>query len=122
MPNVPQVLWRTDVNVHGELARIEGAPLTARFGVGYTLLGGRHVNDAIIGPTNDVLNALGSVRYRFVEVGIEMYNVLGLTYADDEEYYVSNWSFKPGQQPASAAVHIAAAPPRTVLATVTLHL
>ena len=122
VPNVPQVLWRTDVNVHGELARIEGAPLTARFGVGYTLLGGRHVNDAIIGPTNDVLNALGSVRYRFVEVGIEMYNVLGLTYADDEEYYVSNWSFKPGQQPASAAVHIAAAPPRTVLATVTLHL
>ena len=32
-----------------------------------------------------------------------MYNVLGLQYADDEEYFVSNWSFKPGQNPASAA-------------------
>ena len=49
-----------------------------------------------------------------------MYNVLGLKYADDEEYYVSNWSFSPGQQPASAGVHIVAAPPRTVLGTVAL--
>ena len=122
VPNVPQVLWRTDVNVHGELGRIEGAPLTGRFGVGYTLLGGRHVNDAIIGPTNNVLNALASVRYRFVELGLDMYNVLGLKYADDVEYYVSNWSFRSGQQPASAAVHIVAAPPRTALATLTLYL
>ncbi len=122
VPNVPQLLWRTDVSVRGELGRIKGAPLTGRGGVGYTLLGGRHVNDAIVGPTNNVLNALGSVRYRFVEVGLEMYNVLGLKYADDEEYYVSNWSFKPGQQAASAAVHVVAAPPRTALATLTLNL
>ena len=51
-----------------------------------------------------------------------MYNVLGLKYADDEEYYVSNWSFKPGQQRASGQVHIVAAPPRTALATLTLYL
>ena len=69
-----------------------------------------------------MLNALASVRYRFVEVGLDMYNVLGLKYADDEEYYVSNWSFKPGQQPASSAVHIVAAPPRTALGTLTLYL
>jgi hypothetical protein len=68
-----------------------------------------------------VLNALASVRYRFVEVGFDMYNVLGLKYADDEEAYVSNWSFQPGQQPASNAVHIVAAPPRTALGTVSLY-
>ena len=50
-----------------------------------------------------------------------MYNVLGLKYPDDEEYYVSNWGFKPGQQPASAGVHIIPAPPRTALATLTLY-
>ena len=51
-----------------------------------------------------------------------MYNLLGLKYADDEQYYVSNWSLKPGQQPASPAVHLVAAPPRTTLATLRLTL
>ena len=120
-PNVPAVLWHVDVNAHGELLRAFGAPVTGRAGVGYTLLGGRHVNDAIIAPANNVLNALAAVRYRFVEFGLDMYNVLGLKYADDEESYVSNWSFKPGQNPASTAVHIVAAPPRTALGTVSLY-
>ena len=121
VPNVPAVLWRTDVNAHGELFRIRDAPLTGRVGVGYTLLEGRHVNDSIIAPANNVLNALASVRYRFAELAFDMYNVLGLKYADDEEYYVSNWSFKPGQNPASAMTHIVAAPPRTALGTLTLY-
>jgi outer membrane receptor protein involved in Fe transport len=122
VPNVPAVLWRTDVNAHGELFHIKDAPVSARAGVGYTLLGGRHVTDGIIAPTNNVLNALASVRYRFVEVGLDMYNVLGLKYPDDEEYYVSNWSTKPGQQSVSHAVHIVAAPPFTALATLRLYL
>ena len=46
VPNVPAVLWRTDVNAHGELFRIGDAPVTGRVGVGYTLLAGRHVNDS----------------------------------------------------------------------------
>jgi len=122
VPNVPAVLWRTDVNAHGELLRIEDAPLTGRAGVGYTLLAGRHVDDAIVAPPSNVLNALAAVRYRLVEVGLDMYNVLGLQYADDEERYVSNWSNRPGQQPASTAVHLVAAPPRTALATLRLYL
>jgi iron complex outermembrane receptor protein len=122
VPNVPAVLWRTDVNAHGRLLRLDGVPLTGRAGIGYTLLGGRHVNDNIIGQTNNVVNALASVRYRLVELGFDMYNVLGLKYADDEQYYVSNWSLKPGQNPASAGIHVVPAPPRTALATLTLYL
>ncbi len=121
VPNVPAILWRVDVNAHGQLARIHDAPLTGRIGVGYTLLGGRHVTDSILGPTSNVLNALASVRWRFLELGCDVYNVLGLMYPDDEQYYVSNWSLKPGQQPASDAVHIVAAPPRTVLGTATVY-
>jgi iron complex outermembrane recepter protein len=120
VPNVPAVLWRTDVNVNGELFHVGGVPVTGRAGVGYTLIGGRHVSDVIIAPTNNILNALATVRYRFVEVGLDMYNVLGLEYADDEEYFVSNWSNAPGQQPASPMVHITAAPPRTELGTLRL--
>ncbi len=121
VPNVPAQLWRTDVSAHGELFRVGGAPISGRVGVGYTLLAGRHVTDTIIAPINDVLNALASVRWRFVELGFDMYNVLGLKYADDEEYYVSNWSFRPGQNPASGQVHIIAAPPRTALGSLALY-
>jgi hypothetical protein len=122
VPNVPAQLLRVDLNTHRDLLQIRGAPLSGRLGVGYTLLAGKHVTDNIIAPVNNVLNALASVRYRFVELGVDMYNVLGLQYADDEEYYVSNWSFKPGQNRASQMVHITAAPPRTTLGTLTLYL
>jgi hypothetical protein len=51
-----------------------------------------------------------------------MYNVLGLQYPDDEEYFFSNWSFKSGgQQPASLGLHVVSAAPRTTLGTVTLY-
>jgi hypothetical protein len=122
VPGVPALLWRVDVNAHGSLFPIGDTPVTGRVGVGYTLLAGRHVNDVIIAPATNVLNALASLRYRFVEVAFDMYNVLGLKYADDEQYFVSNWSAVPGQQQrASGAVHIVAAPPRTALGTVTLY-
>jgi hypothetical protein len=121
VPNVPAVLWRTDVSVHGPVLRVQGMPVIGRAGVGFTLLGGKHVNDNIVAPTDYVLNALASARWRFLELGIEMYNVLGLQYPDDAEYFVSNWSFKPGQQPLSGAVHVVAAPPRTTLGTATLY-
>jgi hypothetical protein len=121
VPNVPAQLWRTDLNAHGELFRVKGVPVSGRIGVGYTLLAGRHLNDALIAPMNNVLNALASVRYREFELGLDMYNVLGLKYADDEQYYDSNWSFRPGQQLASDAVHITAAPPRTTLGTLALY-
>jgi iron complex outermembrane receptor protein len=121
VPNVPAFLWRVDVNVHGPLGRIRDSQLTGRAGIGYTLIGGRHINDIIVGPTDNVLNALASVRYRMVELGFDMYNAFGLKYPDDEAYFVSNWSFKPGQNPASAAVHVVPAPPRTALGTLSVY-
>ena len=89
--------------------------------MGYTFLSGRHLTDTIIGPTSNVLNAKAALRYEWLEVGVDGYNLLGLKYADDEQYYVSNWSLRPGQNPASEAVHIVAAPPFTALGTVALY-
>jgi hypothetical protein len=121
VPNVPTVLLRADVNAHGELWRLNQVPLMGRAGLGYTLIGGRHVNDNIVSPTDHVLNALASVRYGMVEVGLDMYNVLGLKYADETAYYVSNWSLHSGQQRAASGVHLVAAAPRTTLGTLTLY-
>jgi hypothetical protein len=121
VPNIPPILFRTDATARGRLGTYRGKPITGRVGVGYTFLSGRHLTDSIVGPSSNVLNARAAARYQLIEVGVDGYNVLGLKYADDAEYYVSNWSFKRGQQPASEAIHITAAPPLTVLGTVALY-
>jgi hypothetical protein len=51
-----------------------------------------------------------------------VYNVLDSQYADSANYHLSNWSFEPGQQPASFATNMSAAPPRAFLATLSVHL
>jgi hypothetical protein len=121
VPNIPPVIFRVDATARGTLAKFGGRPLIGRVGVGYTFLSGRHLTDTIIGPSNHVLNAKGALRYGAVEVGADAYNLLGLRYADDAEYYVSNWGFSSKQQRASEAIHMTAAPPLTVLGTVAVH-
>ena len=54
-------------------------------------------------------------------MGVDGYNLLDLRYADDAQAYVSNWSFTPGQQRASFATHLVAAPPLTLVGTVALY-
>lgn len=118
VPSIPPVLFRLDATVHGPIATIHGKTVQGRIGAGYTYLAGRFLTDLVVGPASHVLNARASARYDWLEIGVDAYNLLNLRYADDAEYYVSNWSVKPGPQPSSAAMHISAAPPLTVLGTV----
>jgi hypothetical protein len=121
VPNVPPVLFRADLTARGRVATLGGRALNGRLGLGYTFLSGRHLTDSVLGPTSHILNAKAALRYGWVELGVDGYNVLGLRYADDAEVYVSNWSFRPGQQRASVATHLTAAPPVTLLATAALY-
>jgi iron complex outermembrane receptor protein len=121
VPNVPPILFRGDVTARGTIVWIHGIPLTGRIGMGYTLLTGRHLTDRLIGPSQHVVNVGAALRYGRIETGIDVYNALDSRYADDEQVFVSNWSFRPGQQPASVATHMTAAPPRTLLATAALY-
>jgi hypothetical protein len=116
------VLFRTDVAAHGTLLELRGKPILGRVGVGYTLVGGRHLDDSTLGAATHSLNAVAGARFGAVELRLDAYNVLGLVYPDDEEIYVSNWSTSPTPRPASVARHISAAPPRTLLVTLALHL
>ncbi len=121
VPGVTPVLFRVDASAHGTLATVEHAPVTGRAGLGYTYVAGRRLNDSIVGQSDSVLNASASARYRWVELGVESYNLLGLQYPDDEELYLSNWSTQPRAGPASLGRHITAAAPRTILGTVSLY-
>jgi hypothetical protein len=120
VPNVPPIVFHSDLSARGTLAKVGTRSFAGRVGVGYTLLSERHLTDAIMGPANHVLNAGASLRYDWLEVGLDAYNVIGTRYADDAQVYVSNWSLRPGQQPASLATHYTAASPRTLLGTVSL--
>ncbi|HWZ91993.1 MAG TPA: TonB-dependent receptor [Polyangiaceae bacterium] len=120
VPDIPALLLRSDVTAHGTLIRARGKPLSGRIGLGYTFLAGRHLTDRIVGPADHVLNGHASLRYEHVELGVEGYNLLALRYADDRQYYVSNWSTRAGTPLAAPATHVSAAPPLTVLGTLAL--
>ncbi len=121
VPNIPPLLLRSDISVHGSVARVRGQPLGGRIGVGYTFLAGRHLTDRLVGSADHLLNGHAALRYEQFELGLEGYNLLARRYADDREAYVSNWSLRPGTQLATGpAAHLSAAPPLTVLATFAL--
>jgi hypothetical protein len=115
------VLFRADVNARGNLTTLGKSAVTGRLGVGYTHLAGRHLTDKVVGPSNNVLNAGAGLRWGHIELGVDAYNLLALHYADDAEYYVSNWSTEPGTALASPAVHLTQAPPLSVLGSLALY-
>ena len=121
VPSVPPVLLRIDASVERPLGTLAGQPVKGRVGIGYTYLSGKHLTDTVVGPASHVLNAHLGARSGPLELGVDAYNLPGLKYADDAQVYVSNWSVRPGQQPASVGTHLTAAPPRVVVATLTAH-
>ena len=120
VPSIPPLLFRADVSARGSLGKVAGHGLSGRVGVGYTYAARRHLNDTVRGPQTNALNLGAEVRTSSIALGVDVYNALGLQYADSSDIYVSNWSPKPGQQPASLAIHSAAAPPTSVLGSVSL--
>jgi outer membrane receptor protein involved in Fe transport len=121
VPNIPPLLLHGELSAHGEIAQLGGKALTARVGLGYTFLAGRHLTDELVGPADHALNGHAALRYQHLELGLEGYNLLARDYADDRQYYVSNWSLQPGTPLATPATHLSAAPPLTVLATAALY-
>jgi iron complex outermembrane receptor protein len=119
VPEVPSVLFRADVTAHGELVRIGERRLEGHFGTGTTYIAGRHITDTEVSSPALVLNARAGARYGWVEVDVDIFNLLGRRYPDDEAIYASNWSSAPGAP--TVARHFTAAAPFTLLATLSLH-
>jgi hypothetical protein len=122
VPEVPSVLFRADVGLHSEVAKVGGRALEARVGVGPTYIAGRHLTDDVVMRPVFVLNGNVGVRYAWVSLDIDGYNLLARRYPDDEAIFESNWSAAGAPRPLSLARHFSAAAPLTVLATLTLHV
>jgi iron complex outermembrane receptor protein len=121
VPNVPPALFRVDLTARGKLTTLARTPMIGRVGVGYTFLAGRHLTDRVVGPSNNVLNAGTGVRWGRLELGLDAYNLLDLRYADEAQYYVSNFSLQPGTPLASPAIHLTQAPPLTALGSLAVY-
>ena len=120
--SVPPLIYRADVTGRARLTQVHGQWLSGRAGIGYTFLSRLHLTDKVRGPTSNILNANAGLRYSAFELDLDVYNVLGVEYADSANYYISNWGFEPGQQRASYATHLTAAPPRAFVGTLSVHL
>ena len=122
VPSVPPLLFRSDVSVRGRLGRLWQVPLSGRLGVGYTFASAAPLSDTVRGSKTNALNVGAELRSQAIAVGVDVYNALGLRLADSSDVYVSNWGLQPGSQPASLAIHSIAAPPTTVLGSLTFNL
>ena len=121
LPYVPPVVIRVDAEAKLVLGNLQNDPITGRIGIGFSYLAPRPLP---YGETSDALELLDgtvSARWRFVEVGVEGFNLLARKYAASVYSFVSDWrsTSYPSMVPSQ---HIAAGPPLSVLGTLTLHL
>lgn len=121
VPNVPPILVHAELGARGKVFTAAGRDVVGRVGAGYTLMSGKRLADDAVGPAVHALNAGGQLRCGAVEVGVDVYNALGIEYADTADRFISNFSVQPGQQLASRATHFVAAPPRTVVGSLSLY-
>jgi outer membrane receptor protein involved in Fe transport len=122
VPGVIPLLVRADVAVRRPLTRIGEHPLVGRVGSGYTWVSGRPRTDGEYGSFVSIMNASAGVRYRELEIGIDVFNLFDRRYPDTESVFESNWSTAAVPPPASKALHFSAAAPRIVIGSLTLHL
>jgi TonB family protein len=119
LPYVPPLVVRADLAVQGELGNIHKAPLTGRIGAGFSFLAARPLPYGQFADPFALLDAAASLRWRFVELGFEGFNLSNNKYAQNEFSLVSDFGTRPVPSRVPAR-HLAAGPPLTAMATVAL--
>lgn len=120
---VPPLLLRLDCAVRQPLAELASGTLVGRAGLGLTYLAGRAISSDESGAAVTVVNAALGARSGPVEIGVDAYNLLDRRYPDRESRFASNWT-TDAQLPmrATSERHVSAAPPRTLIGWIMLHL
>jgi iron complex outermembrane receptor protein len=120
VPYAPAFVLRDDAFVEGRLGVMGGHSLRGRAGVGIQGMAGRPLPGGRDGQDLVNLDGLASVSWRFLEMGLNGTNLLGLRYYDAQYVYVSNFEKKTPLPPPSP--HVLVAAPRAVFLTVQIHL
>jgi hypothetical protein len=125
VPYVPNLVARSDTAVFHPLPwRIADHPLIGRAGLGLNFIGERALPLGQFAAPTFVVNASAKVRWDFVEIGLDIQNLLNRQNALGELFYASYFPHGAGlSYPTLAPVEsFTAAPPLTILATLSLIL
>lgn len=120
LPYVPPIVIRLDLGFEKEFVHVRNHHLAGKVGVGFTHLSSRPLPYGQFADPVSLLDISTSLRWYFLELGVQMFNVVGSEYAAVEYSFVSNWDANgvPSRVPTR---HITAGPPRTVMGTLGLH-
>lgn len=122
VPYVPPLVVRIDAAAEGKLPyRLLGDVLFGHAGLGISGLSSRPLPYAGSSAPFTLIDAKGSLRWRNLEAGIELLNVLNSRYAAFAYNFSSQWD-PSGPQETPPARHITAGAPRTVMVTLGVHL
>ncbi|MET0401710.1 MAG: TonB family protein [Cystobacter sp.] len=121
MPYIPQLLGRIDASWRGQL-ELGPVPLSWMLSLGHSAIGPKPLPLDRFSEPIFLFDVGASVRWRALELGVSLENLLDARWREAEFNYVSN--FRGPDAPASlmATRHFSAGAPRMVLATFTLHL
>lgn len=119
LPYVPPVVVRADLGVDKQLTELAGKPLALRVGSGFSYLSGRPLPYGQRSDPLYLLDASAGLRWAWVELGVEAYNLLARRYAASVYSFASDWGTRPVPSRLPAQ-HFAAGPPFTLLGTLTL--
>src|SRR5262249_5717383 len=91
LPYVPPIVLRGDIGAHRRLFDFRGAPAEGRVGAGLTYLSPRPLPYGNFGVSVTLLDVSASLRWRIVELGLELFNLLDTRYEATQYSFVSNW-------------------------------
>jgi iron complex outermembrane recepter protein len=121
LPYVPPWVFRADTTVRVPIVKIGRSTLDGRVGGSLQIVAARPL------PYNQYADPFGlvdlstGIRYREVEVGLDVYNLFDRRWNDTELMYRSSWPTReiPSSLPAR---HFVAGSPRTILASLSVTL
>jgi len=119
VPSVPPLVARFDVTATRPLTTLRGAPVEGRLGAGFSYLAARPLSASGFTDPVALLDATASVRWRFVDLTLDIFNLTDLVYAATELRYASNWRTGAAQDSVPAR-HVVAGAPRSLQATLGL--
>lgn len=121
VPNVAPIVFRADAALFGDLPwpRISGRRISGTIGVGASYVGRRPLEGARAADYF-LLDAGGSLKWRWVELGVSATNLLDQRWRSAEFNYVSNFGTQPGN--TSPVRHFVAGQPLAFFATLGITL
>jgi TonB family protein len=100
LPFVPPWIVRLDLSATDDLVDLGKYPLRGHLGIGYSFIASRPLPFSQTASPFSLLELSAKLSWRFLEVGLQIYNLLGAEYASNEFAFVSDWN------PSEVSSHI----------------